>query len=376
MRVTRGLLIIIAGIGVAASPMLGIAEPQRGAGAVFAMTNDASKNEVIAYERAADGSLSNGESYETGGRGSGGINDPLGSQGSLTLSQDRSLLFAANAGSGNISVFSVRGAHLTLLNKVPSGGSSPVAVAEYQDLVYVLNSGDAGSIVAFHLDFGGQLKEIKNSTVFLTGDLSGGSSLAISPSGQFLVATERQANNIDTFRIKPDGTLGPIVVNANPAPGTFSVRFTPSGQLIATETGPASEPNGSAESSYSVLANGKLSAISQSLPTLGAANCWNIVTPDSKFVYTSNSGTSTIAGFAIAANGTLTPIGSTIVGSNPEGIANLDLGISADGKFIYSLNSVSGNIGIFEVQKDGTLESLGEVGNLPKSAGIEGLTAF
>ena len=77
MRVTRGLLIIIAGIGVVASPMLGIAESQRGAGAVFAMTNDASKNEVIAYERAADGSLSNGESYDTGGRGSGGINDPL-----------------------------------------------------------------------------------------------------------------------------------------------------------------------------------------------------------------------------------------------------------------------------------------------------------
>jgi hypothetical protein len=38
--------------------------------------------------------------FPTGGRGSGGVTDPLGSQGSLTLSQDHSLLFAVNARNG------------------------------------------------------------------------------------------------------------------------------------------------------------------------------------------------------------------------------------------------------------------------------------
>lgn len=78
--------------------------------AVFVMTNSVEANQIIAYSRAADGSLVLRNHYATGGRGSGGTTDPLGSQGSLTLSQDRSLLFAVNAGTGNLSVFRVRGA--------------------------------------------------------------------------------------------------------------------------------------------------------------------------------------------------------------------------------------------------------------------------
>jgi hypothetical protein len=46
---------------------------------VFVMTNDAESNAVIAYERAPYGSLQNPQVYRTGGRGSGGTVDPLGS---------------------------------------------------------------------------------------------------------------------------------------------------------------------------------------------------------------------------------------------------------------------------------------------------------
>src|SRR5712671_5488175 len=80
--------------------------------AVFAMTNSVEGNQIIAYSRAANGSLVQRNHYPTGGRGSGGTTDPLASQGSLTLSQDHSLLFAVNAGSGDISVFRVNGANL------------------------------------------------------------------------------------------------------------------------------------------------------------------------------------------------------------------------------------------------------------------------
>ena len=65
------------------------------------MTNAADKNEIIAYQRSVDGSLQQDRSFRTDGRGSGGVTDPLGSQGSLTLSEDHSLLFAVNAGSGS-----------------------------------------------------------------------------------------------------------------------------------------------------------------------------------------------------------------------------------------------------------------------------------
>ena len=64
--------------------------------AVFVMTNDAKENHVLSYTVQADGSLKAFGSFATGGRGSGGTTDPLGSQGSLTLSSDHSLLFAVN----------------------------------------------------------------------------------------------------------------------------------------------------------------------------------------------------------------------------------------------------------------------------------------
>jgi len=376
LKVTRSLLMFAVGVG-AAFPILASAQLNNATGAVFVMSNDASKNEVIAFERAANGTLGESVSYETHGRGSGGITDPLESQGSLTLSQDHSLLFAVNAGSGDITVFNVHQAGLNFLSKTPSGGAQPSAIAESHGLVYVLNSGGAGSLVGFHLDNGGRLEQIKNFTAFLTATTTGGASLAFSPDGQFLVVTERVANNIDVFHVQPDGTLSPIVVNPNPAPGTFSVAFAPEGVAIVSETGPAGVTNGSAVSSYKVNPNGTVTAITHSLPTFAAGNCWNAITPDGRWVYVSNSGGDNISGFNIGKDGSLTPIGGTVLGNNPSGSHNVDIAVSADGKFVYTINSQSGNIGVFAInQQDGSLTSLGQAGDLPKSVGFNGIAAL
>jgi 6-phosphogluconolactonase len=376
LKVTRNLLMLAVGVG-AAFPTLASAQSKDAAGAVFVMTNAADKNEVIAFERNANGTLVDSVSYDTHGRGSGGITDPLESQGSLTLSHDRSLLLAVNAGSGTITIFNVhKSAALTFLSETPSEGAQPSAIAEFNGLVYVLNSGGAGSLVGFRLHNGGRLDQIKNSTAFLTGTTTGGASLSFSPDGQFLVVTERVANNIDVFHIQFDGTLAPIVVNSNPAPGTFSVAFTPNGAAIVSETGAPTATNGSAISSYKVNSNGTVTAITQSLPTLAAGNCWNAITPDGTKVYVSNSGSDNVSGFNIGKDGTLTPIGGTILGNNPSGSHNVDIAVSADGKFVYTINSQSGNIGIFAINQDGSLTNLGQVGSLPKSVGFNGIAAL
>jgi 6-phosphogluconolactonase len=375
LKVTRGLLMFAVGVG-AAFPTLASAQSKNSTGAVFVMTNAANENEVIAFERNANGALGESVSYDTHGRGSGGVTDPLESQGSLTLSQDHSLLFAVNAGSGDVTVFNVHKAALDFLSKTPSGGAQPSAVAESRGLVYVLNSGGAGSLVGFRLD-DGHLKQIKNSTAFLTGTTTGGASLAFSPDGQFLVATERVGNNIDVFRIQPDGTLSPIVVNPNPAPGTFSVAFAPEGVAIVSETGPAGATNGSTISSYKVNANGTVTAITHSLATFAAGNCWDAITPDGRWVFVSNSGSDNISGFNIGKDGSLTPIAGTVLGNNPSGSHNVDIAVSADGRFVYTINSQSGNIGVFAInQQDGTLTSLGQAGDLPKSVGFNGIAAL
>jgi 6-phosphogluconolactonase len=351
-------------------------ERSNGAGAVFVMNNSVARNEIISFKRAADGSLQQDGTFATGGRGTGGVTDPLESQGSLTLSQDHSLLFAANGGSGEVSVFQVRGSSLALVDKKSSGGAEPNAVAQHGGLVYVLNVGGSSNVVGFALNGDGHLKQIPNSTRFLTSNNSEAASLAFSPDGQFLVVTERATNNIDVFRIQNDGTLGPIVVNSDLEPGAFSVSFAPNGAALVSETGPAGGSNASTISSYSVLANGTISPISAGVATLGNANCWNAVTPNGRWVYVSNAASSTISGFRIG-TGALTPIGETVLGINPPGAGNLDIAVTADSEFLYSLNSGNGTIGIFGIsQEDGSLTNVGEANAISAKAGFNGIAAF
>jgi 6-phosphogluconolactonase len=346
-----------------------------GAGAVFVMTNAADQNEIISYVRNADGSLGRSRHFSTGGRGSGGTIDPLASQGSLTLTEDHSFLLAVNAGSGEISVFRVRQATLALVDVIACGGSEPVAVAQRGNLVYVLNAGGTSNVVGFYLDRNGKLSQIRNSTAFLTTANSGAASLSFSPDGHTLLVTEKATNRIDAFQVHADGTLGPIVVNPAIGPGTFAVLFAPNGAALVAETGPTGGHNASAISSYELLPNGSLSAVSASVPTLGAATCWLAVTPNGRFVYTSNSASATISGFAISANGSLESLAGTVLATLPTGSANLDLAITTDGKFLYSLDSGTGTVSVFGIAEDGLLTPLGELGSFRASAGANGIAA-
>ena len=130
----RTLLLVMLAIAPGL-PALSNAETHGSTGAVFVMTNAASGNEIIAYGRNVDGSLQEGRRFATRGRGSGGVTDPLASQGSLTLTEDRSLLLAVNAGSGSISVFRV----------------NPFPVAKHENLFYLLNAVGPRNVIGFLL---------------------------------------------------------------------------------------------------------------------------------------------------------------------------------------------------------------------------------
>jgi 6-phosphogluconolactonase len=375
-RAGRNMLALGLGIG-ACLPMMHAAESPNNAGTVFVMTNAADKNEVVAYTRGSDGSFFESNRYATEGRGSGGTLDPLQSQGSLTLNADRSLLFAANAGSGTVTSFHVgRNGGLTLVDKAPTGGSEPLAVAEFAGRLYVLNGGAAGTVTGFEVDPVGHLRAIRNASAFLSATSAGGSSLSISVDGKFIVVTERLTNDIDTFRVFADGTLGPIDTTASPVPGIFSASFAPDGKLIVSATGPANANNASTISSFTVAQNGSIAAVSEAVPTFGNANCWNAITPDGKYAYVSNAASGTISGFKVAQNGVLTPIGPTVLATNPEGAGNLDITVSSDGKYLYSLNSGAGTVGVFVIHADGTLAPASDIQGLPANAGFNGIAAL
>jgi len=89
--VVRTLLLFALGISIVVPARSFAQDIDEGdkSGAVFAMNNGVDNNEIIAFRRNGDGSLQQTRTFETAGRGSGGTVDPLGSQGSLVLSQDR-----------------------------------------------------------------------------------------------------------------------------------------------------------------------------------------------------------------------------------------------------------------------------------------------
>jgi 6-phosphogluconolactonase len=374
MNTMRGFLALGALGAVTLSP-LGYASTDgnfEAGHAVFVMNNDADANEVISYQRTPDGTLYSPRKFKTEGRGSGGKGDPLGSQGSLTLSSDRRWLFAVNAGSGTLSVFRVEGSNLDLTDRAPTGGAEPTSVAQNGNLVYVLNAAGSSSVAGFAFHEG-HLTPIQNSPQFLSGNGANPGSIAFSADGKFLLVTEKTNNDIDVFSVLPNGTLSAINVNPSDGPGAFAVNVAPNGTAIVSETG--SGGTTSAISSYSIHADGTLTSISARVPTLGAANCWNAITPNGRFVYVSNAGSSTISGFSIGSTGVLTPIGGTIVGTNPAGSGNLDIAVSSDGKFLYSLNSAGGSIGAFAINADGSLVNLGVVPGLPAGSSLNGIAA-
>jgi 6-phosphogluconolactonase len=338
-------------------------------GAVFAMTNAASNNQIDAWVRRDDGSLEFFEAFSTGGNGSGGTVDPLSAQGSLTLSADHRLLFAVNAGSGTLSVFAVRGAELSLLDTVSTGGSMPTSVTQVRDLVYVLNAGGNGSVSGFRILGNDHLLPIPNSTHFLSGSTPAPTDVVLSPNGQFLIVTESATNKIDVFRVFPNGTLANPVVADSAGAQPFAAVFAPRGALIVGNVS-------NTISSYQLDGNGSLRTITNALPTEGVATCWDVIGRFGRSVYTSNATSSTLSGFDIAPNGALTPIGNTVVGQNPTGSSNLDVAASADGRYLYTLNGAAGTIGIFAVQEDGSLLSVRQQDGLPASAGINGIAAY
>jgi 6-phosphogluconolactonase len=340
--------------------------------AVFVMTNDADSNEIISYQRNQYGTLFAPHHFRTGGRGSGGKGDPLSSQGSLTLSDDHQWLFAVNAGSGTLSVFRVEGASLSLTDQIATGGAEPTAVTQHGNLVYVLNAAASSSVTGF-VFHNGNLRELPDSERTLSANLVNPGSVDFSADGKFLFATEKAGNNIDSFAVLPNGTLSDIHTRASAGPGAFAAVSAPNGTVLVSETG--SGGTTSALSSYHIQPDGTLAVVTASVPTLGAANCWNAVTPNGRFIYVSNAGSSTISGFAIGNGGALTPVPGTVVGTNPAGSGNLDIAVSADGQYLYTLNSAGGTLGTFGINADGSLTNLGTTSGLPKGSSLNGIAA-
>ena len=169
---------------------------------IYVQTNDADTNEVIAYDRSDDGRLDQLGRFETGGRGTGVPH--LASQNSIVLSDDGAWLLVTNAGSDELTLFSVESDGLELAATIASGGSAPTSVAVREELVYALNNGGTPNITGFTLA-GGGLAPIDGSTRPLSAGNADPAQISFSPDAKTLVVTERGTNAISSYTVDRRG---------------------------------------------------------------------------------------------------------------------------------------------------------------------------
>jgi 6-phosphogluconolactonase (cycloisomerase 2 family) len=338
---------------------------------VFVQDDSTSGNHVLAYDRAQDGTLTLAGTYATGGVGgvlTGSVVDHLASQGSLTYDRRHGLLFAVNAGSNSVSVFAVSHDRLNLREILPSGGTFPVSVAVHDDVVYVLNARDGGSVQGYRVIFNIVIPLARSArplgldTTATPEFVNTPGQVAFSPDGaQLIVTTKANGSNIDVFGVRFDGRLSAApVVTSLPGAVPVAVDFDAAGHLVVTEAGT------NALASFSLAGNGTISPIDTKL-TGQAATCW-VVDANGSF-YVSNAGSASLSGFQSSLAGTLTPLGNT-----PTDKGTVDAAASPDGHYLYVQTGAAGIVDEFSVNPNGSLTSIGSI-TVPNAAGGEGIVA-
>jgi 6-phosphogluconolactonase len=331
-------------------------------GAIYTMTNSPTGNAVLAFDRQADGSLSAPVAYPTGGIGTGA---GLGNQGGM-LRAGR-WLFAANAGSDEISMFRVQPHGLVLVDRVGSGGVRPVSLTSHGDRLFVLNTGGSGNIAGFRIRPNGELVAIGGSTRPLSGSDVAAAQIGFTPDGAHLVVTERASNRLSVYGVSADGAASGPAARPSSGQTPFGFGFDSRGSLIVSEVfGGAA--GASALSSYR-FAGGALNLVSASVPTTQTAACW--VAVSGRFAYATNAGSASITGFAIGPDGALMRLdaGGVTAGT---GAGPSDVAVAA-GRWLYVRNSGGNSIGAYAMNDDGSLRALTTIAGLPM--GANGLAA-
>lgn len=311
-----------------------------------------------------------------------------GATGAVMLRPKGANLYAVDAGSDDVAAFTVSSTGaLTLIARYPTGGTSPgsIAIDATGTYLYVLNTGSvpdanntAGGITGFTIGSGGALTALAGSSQILSAaTYVDPSEVGFSPDGTYLVVTEKATNLIDIYPVTA-GVAGPPVSLASTGLIPFGFEFSSIGTLFVSNAESTTSLTAGTVTSYSAKAGGPLTVISGRVGDLQAAPCWIALTSAGTFAYMTNTISGSISGYAIGSTGTLTLLTSGgVTAAQPNTTGPIDLVVSP-GNFLYVLDSNAGaspgTIAGFSIAADGSLTSVPtNVSGLPQ--GTIGLAA-
>jgi 6-phosphogluconolactonase len=309
---------------------------------------------------------------------------------------------------------------VTIPGIVKTAGSTPMAISPDKKFLFAATRGEPMVAASFRIDPAtGKLSHIANGA--LDGSMA---YIATDRSGRFLLAASYPNNKVTVNPIAPDGTVQPTkqVIPTEPnahaiqpdAGNRFVLATSLGGNLVrqfrfdaATGTLSANDPpaapvkagagprhfafhptNGRVyllnelEASVYVFAYDAKTGTLKELQVIGALpekkpeKIWAAdlhLTPDGKFLYASERGTSTIAAFKVdPGEGTLTPIGHTATEQQPRGFAIdptgrylLAVGQLSDSMTSYAIDPASGKLSSLKQYPMGKNPNWVEIVNLP-----------
>jgi 6-phosphogluconolactonase (cycloisomerase 2 family) len=365
-----GTGILVAGLGPLAGGLAGASTGGRHA--LFVETDNTTANQILAYHRGSDGSLSLAGTYDTGGTGGtavGATADPLASQGGLALADQGSELLAVNAGSDTVSVFEVSGTSLHRTQVISSGGEFPASIAVDGSKVAVLNSGGAGAVAEFRLRGGrlvarpNEVRSLGLSNTNPPGYVAGPGQVGFSPDGTHLIVADKHSTDaFQVFSVSAGGALGASAVQtSSQVPVPFAFTFDAAGHLVDVEAG------ASALSTYTLNQDGTLTPIG-TVGDGGTALCW--LATSNGYYYGSNAGSGTVSSFTVSSSGVPALDQATAAVTHA---GTTDEAVSPDGKVLYVESGGAGALDAFSIGADGTLSPIQTTWNLPVAS--EGIVA-
>lgn len=308
---------------------------------------------------------------------------------------DTSIVYVSNADSAEISVLALdesRGALATVQTVAAHGTVMPLAVSPDRRRLYAARRNEPWSVLAFAIDVrDGRLAPIGEAP--LPQSMA---HIAVDGSGRWLFSASYHGNLLAVSPIDADGRPGPATQLIPTGPKAHAMRAAPGNRFVyATSLGGgvvmqfgfdaargeltplaprdiavrngagprhlAFHPNGGfvyllneLDACVDVFAldphSGALACVHRvcALPPGFAGEPWAAelrLTPDARFLYTSERRSSTLAGFAVdAATGRLTPIGHWPTQAQPRGFA-----VSPSGRWLIAAGQLSHAVGVLAI---------------------------
>ncbi|MGY2114967.1 lactonase family protein [Nocardia gipuzkoensis] len=262
--------------------------------------------------------------------------------------------FLVVAGTASMGISVLRVAEDGTLSSVPNSpfptgfGVLSLVLAPDGRTVYVPHAGDFG-VSGYRLDDNGTPHPVPGADITVGGPPT---AATLSPDGtQLFVVVGGAPGHVESFTVTPSGALIPTGAPTVPVDGFSAVGMAavdPSGRFLRVVT-----YLGNTMSNYAIAPDGTMTPLGATTVKLGPVAPG--FSPDGRYLYVSNEFGFDLSGFAIGENGQLTPTPGSPYPTHgvPHGAV-----VTADGTRLYVPNAMGQSIAGFDLHADGGLVEL------------------